>query len=523
MEDKEFFNPQTGEKYQKKEKPFWKEWKFWLYSIIAVLLFIVSASSMTTACHAINAGVGQGDSSGFVQDLKAAKGTTDRGGYDKYSFDLDLVFEQDKAIAKLFEVDKVNWDLTFVEDLAEGAPAGRFGVASYYNSTYDNTWVARRNESKLYLILGTTYTHFWDSTSYTRTIYISFLQSTSTQASPLPMKTFICTTRWATFSYPVEGTSSTGLSFTTTDNYRPVIISYDKATNFVQWESTWTTTINFQDIVSYYMEQGYSEGYDAGESDGYAEGHADGYGEGYNAGHSDGYAEGYQDATDDYNTGIAFNSYGLYANAPLRLVSDEVIGGFSYMYLFDYATSTYEEHTVFALYIQNSQTGVYNGYILDRNNDPSSTMSETIGSFSNQSTLDVVITAEKDMYFTLYTGYITSFYNRGEADLKAFWFSGGSSGTALQNYSDGYDQGFADGDSAGYNRGYAVGSEVGYANGVNSADPESLTNTLVAVFQQPFDQIYRFFNFNVLGLNILGLVTGLITIFVVIKVVKKII
>lgn len=81
--------------------------------------------------------------------------------------------------------------------------------------------------------------------------------------------------------------------------------------------------------------------------------------------------------------------------------------------------------------------------------------------------------------------------------------------------------------STGYNKGYSDGEKVGYTlgkvDGVNSAKPEALTNTLVAVFQQPFNQIYRFFNFNVLGLNILGLVCGLLSVFIVIKVIKKVI
>lgn len=87
-------------------------------------------------------------------------------------------------------------------------------------------------------------------------------------------------------------------------------------------------------------------------------------------------------------------------------------------------------------------------------------------------------------------------------------------GVAYDRYQIGYD----DGKEAGYAQGYAVGR----VDGANSVDPESLTNTLVAVFQQPFNQIYRFFNFNILGLNILGLATALISIFIIIKVVKKI-
>lgn len=78
----------------------------------------------------------------------------------------------------------------------------------------------------------------------------------------------------------------------------------------------------------------------------------------------------------------------------------------------------------------------------------------------------------------------------------------------------------------GYDAGYDEAKDIWYAqgkvDGANSVEPDTLTNTLVAVFQQPFNQIYRFFNFNILGLNILGLATALISVFVIIKVVKKI-
>lgn len=61
MEDKEMqevYNPQSGEKIVLKKKVFYKEWRFWVWSLIAFMLFVVSLSSLVTACAAINAGVG---------------------------------------------------------------------------------------------------------------------------------------------------------------------------------------------------------------------------------------------------------------------------------------------------------------------------------------------------------------------------------------------------------------------------------------------------------------------------------
>lgn len=81
-------------------------------------------------------------------------------------------------------------------------------------------------------------------------------------------------------------------------------------------------------------------------------------------------------------------------------------------------------------------------------------------------------------------------------------------------YQEGYD--------AGKSYGEWDGRIKGAASALENVQPDALTDTMVAVFQQPFNQIYRFFNFNILGLNILGLVAGLLSIFVIIKVLKKV-
>lgn len=118
--------------------------------------------------------------------------------------------------------------------------------------------------------------------------------------------------------------------------------------------------------------------------------------------------------------------------------------------------------------------------------------------------------------------------------LKVLNFSGGASVVSIKRaylfkafvYLDNGDA-VADAREEGYTEGYNEAKDywynIGKVDGANSVTPDSLTDTLVTVFQQPFNQIYRFFNFNVLGLNILALGTGLIGIFIIIRIVKKVV
>lgn len=111
-----------------------------------------------------------------------------------------------------------------------------------------------------------------------------------------------------------------------------------------------------------------------------------------------------------------------------------------------------------------------------------------------------------EMYETTDNNAFVSFLNENLYSTEAF--------------NNGYSAGKTDGYVNGYDVGYGVGKADGYAAGT-STQTSTLTETLVYIFQAPFDQIYRFFNFNILGVNILALVCSLITVMLVVFVVKK--
>lgn len=91
-------------------------------------------------------------------------------------------------------------------------------------------------------------------------------------------------------------------------------------------------------------------------------------------------------------------------------------------------------------------------------------------------------------------------------------------------YSDGYISGESEGNSSGYKDGYNVGVTEGYNNGYNvgisDSNQYSFYNLFGAVLDAPVRVFSDLFNFNLLGVNLLGLITGLITLAFVILIIK---
>lgn len=93
-----------------------------------------------------------------------------------------------------------------------------------------------------------------------------------------------------------------------------------------------------------------------------------------------------------------------------------------------------------------------------------------------------------------------------------------------QGYQNGYDAGLSDGSSSGYNDGFnagqVVGFENGYNSGINDSNQYSFYNLFGAVLDAPVKTFTGLFNFDLLGVNLLGLITGLITLAFVILIIK---
>lgn len=93
-----------------------------------------------------------------------------------------------------------------------------------------------------------------------------------------------------------------------------------------------------------------------------------------------------------------------------------------------------------------------------------------------------------------------------------------------QGYTAGYSAGLGQGSSSGYGDGYRDGNlagyNTGYDAGVNASNNYSFNSLFGAVIDAPLNAFKSLFNFELLGVNLLGLFTGLVTLAFVILIVK---
>ncbi len=91
-------------------------------------------------------------------------------------------------------------------------------------------------------------------------------------------------------------------------------------------------------------------------------------------------------------------------------------------------------------------------------------------------------------------------------------------------YTDGYNQGTADGSNSGYSDGYSAGESVGYGNGYNdgiiAGGNYSFNSLIGAVIDAPVSAFTSLLNFELFGVNILGLITGLLSLAVIVLIIK---
>ena len=98
-------------------------------------------------------------------------------------------------------------------------------------------------------------------------------------------------------------------------------------------------------------------------------------------------------------------------------------------------------------------------------------------------------------------------------------------------YSSGYQRGKNDGYTEGYSAGtgavsesqYNAGYSAGYSAGVIGANNYSFLGLISAVIDAPIQAFTGLFNFELLGVNILGFITSLFTLAVIITIVKKVV
>lgn len=93
-----------------------------------------------------------------------------------------------------------------------------------------------------------------------------------------------------------------------------------------------------------------------------------------------------------------------------------------------------------------------------------------------------------------------------------------------QGQQNGYNTGYNVGQTAGYNEGYSVGQTTGYNNGYSDGMEDSnqytFLNLLSATIDAPVKYFQSLFNFELLGVNLQGFLTGLFTLCVIVTIVK---
>lgn len=137
--------------------------------------------------------------------------------------------------------------------------------------------------------------------------------------------------------------------------------------------------------------------------------------------------------------------------------------------------------------------------------------------------------------------YLTMFFscgsmtnNNGLLATRDYYLNNPSSYSDNENYNfgysagynDGYNTGNSEGNSNGYKNGYDVGVKEGYNNGygvgVENAGKYTFTNLLGAVIDVPVRTFTNLFNFELLGVNLAGFFSGLLTLAVILTIVRLI-
>lgn len=87
-------------------------------------------------------------------------------------------------------------------------------------------------------------------------------------------------------------------------------------------------------------------------------------------------------------------------------------------------------------------------------------------------------------------------------------------------YDVGYNAGVDAGYSQGYKTGFGQGESTGFSKGVASANDYSFSSLFGAVIDVPVNAFTSLLNFELLGVNMLGFITGLLTLALIIFIIK---
>lgn len=124
-------------------------------------------------------------------------------------------------------------------------------------------------------------------------------------------------------------------------------------------------------------------------------------------------------------------------------------------------------------------------------------------------------------YYENYLLPIRSYYYNNDLNLtdNEYYNQGYSAGQT-----NGYNTGYSVGESAGYNEGFSIGQTTGYNNGYSDGMEDSNQYTFMSLISSTIDAPVKYFqslfNFELLGVNLQGFLTGLFTLCIIVTIVK---
>ncbi len=118
-----------------------------------------------------------------------------------------------------------------------------------------------------------------------------------------------------------------------------------------------------------------------------------------------------------------------------------------------------------------------------------------------------------DMYSTQFLANDTTI-----TTLSDSYDSGYNQGNNV-GYTNGYNEGYYQGNTEGYESGYRVGYDNGYSVGFN--DDNNFTELFISIGETPVNTFKQILNFDILGVNVAQFVLSLLTLFIVVAGIKK--
>jgi len=115
-----------------------------------------------------------------------------------------------------------------------------------------------------------------------------------------------------------------------------------------------------------------------------------------------------------------------------------------------------------------------------------------------------------------------------EYNTRLYYLISPDNFTDNESFQSGYDQGYQEGlgvgNTEGYQNGYNAGNTIGYNNGysagVEASNQYTFLSLMGSVLDAPLKTFTSLLNFNLLGVNMLSFITGLLTLAIIIFVIK---